>query len=148
MKTFFERNTPSRQFLDFHNTIISGKLTSGISINRTKRSTSIPIVHRHFYENKHWITTSITIQDAHMRKVLSEVLNKYQDLDMELENWTFEPPFMPLVHRWEVLKNFQSTTNEGPLKSAASALLAFLSPIIASSVFSHSQTKKTGKVRY
>ena len=113
----------------------------------TRRSNSVPIVHRHVYENKHWITTSITVQDIPMRKVLSEVLHKYQDLDMELENWSFQPPFMPLVHRWDALKNFQSTAKDGSLKSAASALLAFLSPIIASSVISLNQTKKTGKVR-
>ena len=95
----------------------------------------------------HWITTSITIQDASMRQVLGEVLNKYQDLDMELENWSFQPPFMPLVHRWDMLKNFQSTTKNSALKSAASALLAFLSPVVASSVLSHNQTKKTGKVK-
>ncbi|KAG9234677.1 P-loop containing nucleoside triphosphate hydrolase protein [Amylocarpus encephaloides] len=113
-----------------------------------KRSNLVPIVHRHVYENKHWITTSITIQDAAMRKVLTEVLNKYQDLDMELENWTFIPPFMPLVHRWDILKNFQSATMEDSLRRAASALLAFLSPIIASSIISLNATKKTGKVSF
>lgn len=105
-------------------------------------------MHRHVYENKHWITSSITVHDISMRKVLTEVLNKYQDLDMELENWSFQPPFMPLVHRWDSLKAYQVRANEGILKSAASALLAFLSPIIASSVLSLNQTKKTGKVRY
>lgn len=105
----------------------------------------VPIIHRHVYVNKHWITASITVMDLDMRKVLTEVLNKYQDLDMELENWTFEPPFMPLVHRWDVLKKLQRTTEDDSLKKASSALLAFLSPIIASSVLSLNQTKKSGK---
>ncbi|KAH8597790.1 hypothetical protein B0O99DRAFT_592342 [Bisporella sp. PMI_857] len=113
-----------------------------------KRSALVPIVHRHVYENKHWITTSITVHDVSMRKVLKEVLHKYQDLDMELEQWTIEPPFMPLVHRWDVLKEYQAKAEEGLLKNAASALLAFLSPIIASSVLSLAQTKKTGKVSF
>ena len=67
---------------------------------------------------------------------------------MELEQWSFEPPFMPLVHRWDVLKKYHSTVTETALKNAATALLAFLSPIIASSVISLSQTKKTGKVSF
>jgi hypothetical protein len=113
-----------------------------------KRSNLVPIIHRHVYKNKHWITTSITIQDPAMRKVLTEVLNKYQDLDMELENWTFSPPFMALVHRWDILKNFQSTTMENSLQRAASALLGFLSPIIASSVLSLDATMKTGKISF
>ncbi|KAL2071329.1 hypothetical protein VTL71DRAFT_12564 [Oculimacula yallundae] len=114
----------------------------------TKRSNLIPIVHRHVYVNKHWITKSITVQDTAMRKVLAEVLNKYQDLDLGLENWTFAPPFMPLVHRWDTLKDFQITTTDESLKTAATALLAFLSPIIASSVVSLHATKTTGKVSF
>lgn len=111
-----------------------------------KRSLEVPIVHRHVFKNKHWVTASITVQDPNMRKVLAEVLHKYQDLDLELLNWTFEPPFMPLVHRWDALKQYQREATDASLKNAASALLAFLTPIIASSVLSLAQTNKTGKV--
>ncbi|KAI0132615.1 hypothetical protein BJ170DRAFT_255061 [Xylariales sp. AK1849] len=113
-----------------------------------KRSSQVPIVHRHEYVNKHWVTASITFHDLAMRKVLAEVLHKYQDLDLELVNWTFQPPFMPLVHRWEILKHYQSKAQDIALKNAASAMLAFLTPIVASSVVSLAQTKKTGKVNF
>ncbi|KAK6852737.1 hypothetical protein PG990_010388 [Apiospora arundinis] len=113
-----------------------------------KRALQVPIVHRHEYRNKHWVTTNITVQDEPMRKVLDKVLHKYQDLDLEVINYTFEPPFMPLVHRWDVLKAFHSTAEAGNLKNAATALLAFLTPVIASSVLSHALTKKTGKVNF
>lgn len=112
------------------------------------RTSQIPIVHRHVYVKKHWVTDSVTFQDPAMRKVLAEVLRKYQDLDCELENWTFEPPFMPLVHRWDVLKKYHDTAETGELKNASSALLAFLTPILASSIISLAQTKKTGKVNF
>ncbi|KAH8892780.1 P-loop containing nucleoside triphosphate hydrolase protein [Thozetella sp. PMI_491] len=114
----------------------------------TKRSSVIPIIHRHIYRNKHWVTRSVTIQDPVMRKVLLEVLHKYQDLDPELENWTFEPPFMPLVHRWDVLKEYQAKAEPGPLKNAALVMLAFLTPIVASSVVSLALTRETGKVSF
>jgi hypothetical protein len=112
------------------------------------RSSLIPIVHRHKYVNKHWVTGSITVQDPAMRKVLAEVLHKYQDLDLELENWTFRPPFMPLVHRWDELKGYHKRTKDPALKNAASALLAFLTPIVASFVLSLAQTRETGKVTF
>lgn len=83
-----------------------------------------------------------------MRLVLAEVLHKYQDLDLEVENWTFEPPFMPLVHRWDALKTYHTNAKDVTLRNAASALLAFLTPILASSVVSLAQTKKTGKVSF
>ncbi|KAM0810538.1 putative AAA+ ATPase domain-containing protein [Seiridium cardinale] len=113
-----------------------------------QRSLEIPIVHRHEYVNKHWVTASITVQDPAMRTVLADVLHKYQDLDLEVENWTFQPPFMPLVHRWETLKAYQLKADDSKLKNAASALLAFLTPILASSVLSLAQTLKTGKVDF
>lgn len=114
----------------------------------TRRCSTIPIVHRHAFVNKHWITQSITIHDPAIRNVLSTVLAKYQDLDLELENWTFQPPFMPLVHRWETLKEYQAKATPGPAKNAASVLLAFLTPIIASSIVSLAQTKRTGKISF
>ncbi|ORY58234.1 uncharacterized protein BCR38DRAFT_461014 [Pseudomassariella vexata] len=112
------------------------------------RTSTVPIIHRHIYVNKHWVTTSITVQDQAMRTVLLDVLAKYQDLDPELESWTFEPPFMPLVHRWEDLKAYQAESPAGALRNAASALLAFLTPIVASSVVSLAKTRKTGKVNF
>ncbi|KAH7127593.1 P-loop containing nucleoside triphosphate hydrolase protein [Dactylonectria macrodidyma] len=112
------------------------------------RTSAIPIIHRHHYVNKHWVTQSITIQDSAMRDVLRVVLAKYQDLDLDLASWTFAPPFMPLVHRWEDLKTHFSALPAGPQKNAAIALIAFLAPIVASSVLSLAQTKHTGKVSF
>lgn len=112
------------------------------------RTSQIPIVHRHIYVKKHWVTSSVTFQDPAMRVVLAEVLRKYQDLDCELENWTFQPPFMPLVHRWDALKKYHASAEAEDLKSASSALLAFLAPILATSIISLAQTKKTGKVNF
>lgn len=114
----------------------------------TKRCASIPIIHRHAYTNNHWVTQSITVHDPAMRDVLRSVLAKYQDLDLELQEWTFEPPFMPLVHRWQAFKDHHSIAAPGPIKNASSALLAFLTPILASSILSLAQTNKTGQVSF
>ena len=65
-----------------------------------------PIVHRHVYDknNKKWTTKSFTVNSDDMRHHLSKALASYQDFDPDLENWTFEPPFKPIVHRWDRLK--------------------------------------------
>ncbi|KAI9172657.1 ATPase family AAA domain-containing protein [Paramyrothecium foliicola] len=112
------------------------------------RTKSVPIIHRHHYVNKHWVTRSITVQDSSMKEVLRTALAKYQDLDLDLINWTFEPPFMPLVHRWEEIKAQYIQQQAGPVKNAAAILLAFLAPIVAPSVLSLAQTKQTGKVSF
>lgn len=112
------------------------------------RCATTPIVHRHIYVKKHWVTSSISVHDVAMREVLRTVLAKYQDLDLELQNWTFEPPFMPLVHRWEELKEYHAQATPGSVKNASSALLAFLTPILASSIVSLAETKRTGKVSF
>ncbi|KAH8683746.1 hypothetical protein BGZ61DRAFT_507865 [Ilyonectria robusta] len=113
-----------------------------------KRCASIPIIHRHALVKNRWVTDSIIVHDPAMRDVLSAVLAKYQDLDLELQDWTFEPPFMPLVHRWQTFKDYHGTATPGPMKNASSALLAFLTPILASSVLSLAQTKKTGQISF
>lgn len=111
------------------------------------RTNQVPIIHRHRFSNKRWITQSVTIQDPAMREVLQTVLAKYQDLDLDLVNWTFEPPFMPLVHRWEELKAYYVNLPDGNAKkNAAAALLAFITPIVAPSVMSRAHTQATGKV--
>ncbi|KAJ1331784.1 hypothetical protein MN608_05247 [Microdochium nivale] len=114
----------------------------------TQATQHVPIIHRHEFVNKHWVTNSINVQDASMRAVLDKVLAKYQDLDLEVENYTFAPPMMALVHRWEDLKAYYACATHVPLKNAASALIAFLAPLVASSVASQAQTKRTDKVSF
>ncbi|KAH9987836.1 hypothetical protein F4779DRAFT_611294 [Xylariaceae sp. FL0662B] len=109
---------------------------------------NVPIIHRHNYVKNHWVTRSITIQDPFMKQILAEVLKNYQDLDLEVENWTFKPPFMPLVHRWDDLKKYQAQAKDPAVKHAASELLGFLTPILASSVVSLAKTRETGKVTF
>lgn len=113
------------------------------------RTRKVPIIHRHRFIKKHWVTDSVTVQDPAIREVLSTVLAKYQDLDLDLVNWTFEPPFMPLVHRWEELKAYYVNLPEGDAKkNAAAALLTFITPIVAPSVISRQHTQATGKVSF
>jgi hypothetical protein len=112
------------------------------------RTNGVPIIHRHRFYKKHWITESVTVQNPAMREVLRAALANYQDLDLELVNWTFEPPFMPLVHRWEELKAQYTKQDEGPARTAAATLLSFLAPIVAPSVLSLAQTRRTGKVSF
>ncbi|KAH8680953.1 hypothetical protein BX600DRAFT_445410 [Xylariales sp. PMI_506] len=113
-----------------------------------ERTSQIPIVHRHELVDKNWVTTGVTVQDKAMRSVLSEVLHNYQDLDLELENWSFQPPFMPIVHRWNDLKAYLVNTEDITLKNAASGLIAFLTPVVSASVVSLAQTKTAGKINF
>ncbi|KAI0902654.1 P-loop containing nucleoside triphosphate hydrolase protein [Ustulina deusta] len=83
-----------------------------------------------------------------MRKVLKDALKGYQNLDLDVKDYTFTPPFMPLCHRWDTLKHFRQEAKEPVLKHAASELVDFLTPIVASSVASIAHTRETGKVAF
>ena len=55
---------------------------------------------------------------------------------------------MPIVHRWERLKELQAEAIEDNGKQAADGLMDFLSPLLASSIDSLAKTKATKKVSF
>ncbi|KAI0109003.1 P-loop containing nucleoside triphosphate hydrolase protein [Nemania sp. FL0031] len=112
------------------------------------RTASVPIIHRLAKKGDRWETGSITVQDITMRKVLTEVLKYYQDLDLHVQDYTFTPPFQPLCDRWEALGRFRQTAEEPDLKQAALKLVDFLTPTVAPSVASMEHIRKTGTIRF
>ncbi|KAJ4211815.1 hypothetical protein NW759_012103 [Fusarium solani] len=83
-----------------------------------------------------------------MRALLRTALAGYQDLDLELENWTFSPPFMPIVHRWDKLRSLCEGNGDKPATEPATQLMDFLRPILAPQVDSLANTRKTGNIRF
>ncbi|KAI1125324.1 P-loop containing nucleoside triphosphate hydrolase protein [Nemania abortiva] len=115
-----------------------------------ERTGSVPIIecNRYSSSRKKWVTASITVQDASMRKVLDEVLKDYQDLDLDIEGYKFYPPFMSLCHRWETLTRFRDEAEDPVLKQAASVLFDFWTPKVASSAAALARTLETGKIAF
>ncbi|KAI0107147.1 P-loop containing nucleoside triphosphate hydrolase protein [Nemania sp. FL0031] len=106
------------------------------------------IIHRHVFRDNKWNTSSFTIQSSPMRAQLLAALSNYHAFDPELENWTFKPPFKPIVHRWEKLNAIDNGTTEPSVKEASSQLMDFLRPIVASSVDALAKTKQTGMIAF
>jgi len=111
------------------------------------------IVQRYTYNpNKAWETSSFTINCPYMREFLSEVLAKYQDLDLELDGWAFAPPYKPLVHRWDRLQvlhqELKDSVGHDDKKEAVDQLVEFLRPTLAQSIDDLASTRDTGKVHY
>nr|RBQ88569.1 hypothetical protein FVER53263_13955 [Fusarium verticillioides] len=113
-----------------------------------QRALEDPIVHRHIFDDHKWQTESFTIQSSPMRAAISTVLDKYQDLDLDVEKWTFKPPFMPLVHRWDRLLSLCEATDEEHETEAVAQLLEFLTPILAPKVDALVKIRKTGNVMF
>ncbi|KAK4246926.1 P-loop containing nucleoside triphosphate hydrolase protein [Corynascus novoguineensis] len=115
---------------------------------------STPIVHRHTYQRdeREWVTKSFEVNCGHMRAFLSEALADYQDLDLDLEGWSFAPPYNPLVHRWERIlglhKELQTCENDSDKKKAVDQLVGFLQPLLAPSISDLANTQDTGQVEY
>lgn len=113
-----------------------------------KRTAQVSIAHRHVFEEKRWVTISFTINNLVMRQIVTKALSKYQDLDMDLEEWTFKPPYEPLVHRWDQLATLRAEMKDEAEKEAADELINFLTPITASAVEHLAKTRETKKVTF
>lgn len=88
-----------------------------------------------------------------MQGFLTRVFQDYPGFDPDLVDWTFQPPFQPLVHRWGQLKDLHAELKDDqdvPLdeRQAADSLVNFLDPILAPSVRALKQTCETGKISY
>lgn len=118
------------------------------SVALEQQMTQMPIVQRFIHCGTSWNTESFTINSPFMRKILLDVLENYQDLDLECEDWTFRSPYIPLVHRWQRLRQFCRTTSNPALAKAGQDLIDFLLPIVGPSVDSLEQTRLTGKVQF
>ena len=51
-----------------------------------------------------WTTSQFTILSPDMRRVLSTGLYRYPGLDLVLAEWTFQAPYVPLIHRWDQIQ--------------------------------------------
>lgn len=85
--------------------------------------------------------------------MLANIFEAYQESDLLPADWTFKPPFRPLVHRWGTLNDLhaeirddEDTTLE--VKQAADTLVCFLEPILAPAVRALVKTRDTGKISY
>ncbi|KAI1808269.1 P-loop containing nucleoside triphosphate hydrolase protein [Daldinia bambusicola] len=123
-------------------------IIAGNSRALTERETSdIPIIHRLGRERGFWETHSISIQDPLMRKILGDVLKEYPDLTLEKENWTFFPPFQPLVHRWNKLEGYAAEAKADPTtEHAFFGLLYVLTSIINHPLSPSRRIKATGNI--
>ncbi|KAK4041355.1 P-loop containing nucleoside triphosphate hydrolase protein [Parachaetomium inaequale] len=113
---------------------------------------SMPIVQRYTYsKGREWVTQSFAINCQHMRAFLSDALADYQDLDIDLEGWSFTPPYKPLVHRWEralALHQQLKASDDVEKTRAADKLIEFLEPLLAPSIRDLAATHDTGRIRY
>lgn len=122
-------------------------------VDREARMAKMPIVHRHAFSDKKWVTLNFTINDVHMQSLLTRAFQGYQGLDMKLEHWTFSPPYRPLVHRWNDLNDLHDRLmddDDAPVdeKQAARALLDFLRPVMSVSIEALAQTRDTGMIYF
>ncbi|SPJ71725.1 related to TOB3 (member of AAA-ATPase family) [Fusarium torulosum] len=106
------------------------------------------IIHRHTFDDNEWNTESFTIQNPAMRELLETALAQYQDLDLALEEWTFRPPFMPIVHRWDRLHSLSDAKANAPAPEASTQLMEFLHPILAPQIDALAKTRETGSVMF
>ncbi|KAG9234051.1 hypothetical protein BJ875DRAFT_484557 [Amylocarpus encephaloides] len=114
----------------------------------TAKSASESIIHCHKLHHGDWVTVSFTQQGEDVKKIAAKALENYQDFDPDCEGWKFQPSYMPIVHRWDRLKEIQAKATEENGKQAADGLMNFLSPLLASSIDSLAKMKATKKISF
>jgi hypothetical protein len=109
-----------------------------------------PIVHRHVHDKRtrnSWKTSEFTINDKAIKALVRAALVNYPQFDPDNpDDWTFEPPYRPLLHRWEQLNDLCKEVTEEAHKEAADRLLSFLRPVLKSELKVQSLAKETNKV--
>ncbi|KAI0147041.1 P-loop containing nucleoside triphosphate hydrolase protein [Xylariaceae sp. FL1272] len=107
------------------------------------RTTDSPLIHRWQKNGKRWVSQCFSVQDPSMRTVLDEVLKDY-----DLLTYSYDTPYKPLCHRWEALAKYHDEVQSSELKSAASDLRKFLSPVLRSTLDSMKRLRETGKIHF
>jgi len=102
--------------------------------------------------------SQFTILSPDMRRVLSTALDRYPGLDLVLAEWTFESPYVPLVHRWDQIQKLSSSPlasthmgdgeNNSAETGAAAQLAAFLEPLLSKAISSAAQARHSGMIAY
>jgi hypothetical protein len=59
-----------------------------------ERTINVPIIHRSSNRQGKWVTSSIKVQNASMQQVLKKALHGYQNIDLDLIDYTFTPPYV------------------------------------------------------
>lgn len=105
-----------------------------------------------------WATSQFTILSPDMRCVLSTALDQYPGLDLVLAEWTFQAPYVPLVHRWDQIQKLSSSPpastrigdgeNNSAGAGAAAQLVAFLKPLLSKAISSVAQARHSGMIAY
>lgn len=95
-----------------------------------------------------WKPSEFTVNSQPMRDILSKVLEKYPDFDLDVNKWTFVTPFKPIVHRWSRLKALGEAAPESLDKGSVDDLITFLTPIVEPHVKSLTETNDTGMIDF
>ncbi|KAI8959583.1 hypothetical protein F5Y11DRAFT_359093 [Daldinia sp. FL1419] len=121
----------------------------GVSINEDNDASApiaeAPIIQRFHIKQGSWETESITIQDPAMRRFLDDVFEEYKNLNLKKANWTFRPPFQPLVHRWNEIEKYATIAEyDSDSDFEMSDLLLFLTPIVKHPLSPFARIEATG----
>ncbi|KAI0419362.1 P-loop containing nucleoside triphosphate hydrolase protein [Xylaria grammica] len=73
----------------------------------TERNETYAVVFSHIVSGLQLTSHSIVVQNEWLKGILSTVLEKYPDIQLDAPSLTFSPPFQAFVHRWDRLLDIE-----------------------------------------
>ncbi|GAW13926.1 hypothetical protein ANO14919_033180 [Xylariales sp. No.14919] len=73
----------------------------------TERNETYAVVFSHIVSGLQLTSHSIVVQNEWLKGILSTVLEKYPDIQLDAPSLTFTPPFQAFVHRWDRLLDIE-----------------------------------------
>ncbi|KAI1357289.1 P-loop containing nucleoside triphosphate hydrolase protein [Xylaria arbuscula] len=73
----------------------------------TEKNASYAVVFSHIVNGLQLTSHSIVVQNEWLKGILSTVLEKYPDIQLDAPSLTFSPPFQAFVHRWDRLLDIE-----------------------------------------
>ncbi|KAK4454470.1 P-loop containing nucleoside triphosphate hydrolase [Podospora aff. communis PSN243] len=115
------------------------------------------IIQRFKKDGDIWETSKFTVRSTDMQEILSEAMSGYPDWRSNSHSWTFEPPYTPLVHRWDrilginkqLASEVSDKTDDTCKKAKAAAeLVEFLKPLLSPSIGSIAEARDTKQIAF
>jgi hypothetical protein len=95
-----------------------------------------------------WKTHSIDINSPIIRSKLEVVFSDYLSVDVSATNLSFQPPFVPFVHKWEALNKFEQAEEDAMVKKHLKLLIDLLEQEVRESFEVLARVNKSGYISF
>ena len=95
-----------------------------------------------------WKTHSVDINSPMIRSKLEAIFADYLSVDISATDLSFQPPFVPFIHKWEDLNKIGQSETDAAIKQHLKLLIELLEPEVKESFEVLARVNKTGYISF